>query len=69
MDRAMERFSHVVKVRADFERPDADVPQAAGRPLADLYAEYHLSAHGVTAGAALLAAFAEIEEEVAGATA
>ena len=69
MDRAMERFSHVVKVRADFERPDVDVPQAAGRPLADLYAEYHLSAHGVTAGAALLAAFAEIEEEVAGATA
>jgi exonuclease SbcD len=67
VDLARERFDHVVKVQARYERPDRSDVAAANRPLDDLYAEYHRSHHGREAPEELVAAFRELEEEAAGA--
>jgi exonuclease SbcD len=67
LDLARERFPHVVKVGTRYERTEGEPVAAAHRPLADLYREYHEHAHGQNAAPDLLAAFREIEEEVAGA--
>jgi exonuclease SbcD len=67
LDRARERFPLVVKVQARYRRSKAPAPIVTGRPLADLYADYHRYARGEDTAPALLAAFREIEEEVLGA--
>jgi exonuclease SbcD len=67
MDEARERFPHVVKVQARYDRPDRPSVVAANRPLGDLYAEYHEVTHGTPAPEDLIAAFRSLEEEVAGA--
>ncbi len=63
-DRARETFPYLVKVRAEYDRPEGDQPLRAGRPWAELYAEYHERARGTPAPAPLLAAFSEVLEEV-----
>ncbi|OFW67361.1 MAG: hypothetical protein A2Z12_06570 [Actinobacteria bacterium RBG_16_68_21] len=68
MDRARERFAGVVKVRAQYERPADARPATAGRPLIDLYADYHREAHGADPEEDLLALFSEIENELTDAT-
>jgi DNA repair protein SbcD/Mre11 len=65
LDRARERFPLVVKVTARYARPESAAPVVAGRPLADLYVDYHQQAHGAPPAHEVLAAFREIEEEVA----
>lgn len=69
MDRARERFDGVVKVHARYRRVADERPTTAGRPLADLYGDYHREAHGTDPDPALVALFAEVESEVADATA
>ncbi|MFH1329529.1 MAG: exonuclease SbcCD subunit D [Actinomycetota bacterium] len=64
LDRARERFPLVVKVAARYRRAEVTAPVVAGRPFADLYADYHRQAHGEDAGPEVLAAFREVEEEV-----
>jgi len=67
VDLARERFEHVVKVQARYERPDRPEAAAANRPLDELYSEYHLSHHGTPVPEELLAAFRALEEEATGA--
>jgi exonuclease SbcD len=64
-DRARERFPLVVKVSARYPRAEVEAPAAAGRPLADLYADYFRRARGADAAPEVLGAFRQIEEEVA----
>lgn len=64
MDAARDRFEHVVKVRAEYERPEAGERRSIGRPLDELYEEYHTEAHGDAPGTELMALFREIAEEV-----
>ncbi len=68
LDRARERFPHVVKVRAEYERVVVEQRGGTGRPLDDLYAEYHEEAHGATPTDELMALFREISDEVDSAT-
>jgi exonuclease SbcD len=63
-DRAVDRFDHVVKVRAEYDREDDRPPTRAGRPLDELYGAYHEHAHGTPLDEPLLAAFREVWEEV-----
>jgi len=65
VDRAREAFPGMVKVRARYERPAAERAATSGRPLAELYADYHREAHGTDPDPDLLALFTEIESEVA----
>jgi exonuclease SbcD len=67
MDEARERFRHVVKVQARYDRPDRPDVASANRPLGELYAEYHEVMHGLPAPSELVAAFCALEEEVTGA--
>lgn len=64
MDEARERFEHVVKVRAEYERADPERRGAIGRPLDELYADYHEEVHGGSPDEDLMALFREIAEEV-----
>jgi len=68
MDRIREVFPGVVKVRARYDRAETERVATAGRPLVDLYAEYHHGAHGTRPSTELIALFAEIESELADAT-
>jgi exonuclease SbcD len=63
MDEARERFDHVVKVRADYERVESERRGAIGAPLDELYAGYHEETHGEAPPEALMAVFREIAEE------
>lgn len=63
MDVARERFDHVVKVQARYQRPDRPEATSLNRPLDDLYAEYHITRHGGEVPEELLAAFRGLEEE------
>lgn len=45
-DLARERFPHLVKVQAVYERPEAPERSVEGLPLADLYRAFHIQAHG-----------------------
>jgi DNA repair protein SbcD/Mre11 len=65
MDAARERFPNVVKVKAEYERSRDERPTTAGRPLDDLYADYHREVHGEEAADELMALFREISDEVA----
>jgi exonuclease SbcD len=67
MDLARERFDHVVKVQARYERPDRSDAAAGNRPLDELYAEYHEVTHGGTPADELVAVFRALEEEALGA--
>jgi len=67
-DRAREEFPWLVKVRAEYESAEAERPSRGGRPLDELYGDYHLAAHDEPAADALLAAFRDVWEEAAGAT-
>lgn len=63
MDDARERFAHVVKVRAEYERVESERRGAIGAPLDELYAGYHEETHGDEVSEALMAVFREIMEE------
>jgi exonuclease SbcD len=64
MDEARERFEHVVKVRAEYDRVEVERRGAIGRPLDELYSEYHTEAHAAEASAALMETFRDISEAV-----
>ncbi len=68
MDDARERFEHVVKVRAEYERVEVERRGAIGRPLDELYAEYHEESHAEPALDSLMDLFREIADEVDSAT-
>lgn len=68
MDRARERFTRVVKVRARYQRSVEERPATAGRPLVELYADYHREAHGADPSPDLVSLFTEVESELADAT-
>ena len=65
MDAARERFPDVVKVRAEYERPRETRPATTGRPLEELYADYHRETHNDDPPEALIELFREITTEVA----
>lgn len=64
MDEARERFEHVVKVRAEYDRVEVERRGAIGRPLDELYGEYHTEAHAVEAPEVLMDVFRDISEAV-----
>lgn len=68
MDTARERFDHVVKVRAEYDRPEATRTVAAGRPLDSVYADYHVEAYGSDPAPDLLELFRTVAEEADRAT-
>lgn len=63
MDEARDRFDHVVKVRAEYERVDIERRGAIGRPIDEMYAEYHEEAYANPPTDALMDLFREISEE------
>ncbi|MEX0827128.1 MAG: exonuclease SbcCD subunit D C-terminal domain-containing protein [Acidimicrobiia bacterium] len=65
MDVVRERFPDVIKVRAEYERSRDERPSTTGRPLDDLYADYHREVHGEAASDDLMDLFREITLEVA----
>ncbi len=69
-DQAREAFPFVVKVSADYPRTTVERPSGrADRSLDELYAEYYETAEGVAPPADLIAAFHDLQQEVADATA
>jgi len=66
-ERALDEFDYLVKVRAEYDRPDPERVERAGRSLDDLYRAYYEDRHGVAPSEALLDAFDEVAEEVASA--
>lgn len=68
MDSARQRFSNVVKVRAEYDRTRDDRPATEGRPLDDLYADYHREVHRGDPADELMELFREISAEVADAS-
>ena len=64
MDEARERFEHVVKVSADYERVEVERRGEIGRPLDELYSEYHEEAHATAAPGALMDLFREVADGV-----
>jgi exonuclease SbcD len=69
VDEARRRFDHVVKVRAEYERPETERRSTIGASIDELYAEYHEISHGEPASDELMDLFREIAEEVADASA
>lgn len=65
MDLVRERFPNVVKVRAEYDRSRNERPTTTGRPLDDLYADYHREVHGEAPSGDLMDLFREITLEVA----
>lgn len=63
-DRARDAFPHLVKVRAQYERTAAEGPLRVDQPWDDLYRAYYRRAHETEAPDELVAAFAEILDEV-----
>jgi hypothetical protein len=68
MDLARQRFPNVVKVRAEYDRTRDARPTTAGRPLDDLYADYHREVHRGDPADELMELFREISGEVADAS-
>jgi exonuclease SbcD len=68
VDRARGEFDHLVHVKADYPRAEAEVQLRAGKTLDQLYGLYYLQQEGVEAPAELLHAFREVMEEVGYAT-
>ncbi len=63
-DRARLAFPYLVKVRADFERPEVERRSRHGRPLTELYGEFCVEHHGSEPSAEIAAALNELLEEV-----
>ena len=61
-DRAREEFEYLVKVRADYPRPEAEPAPSGALPLDERYAAY-LEREGVEAEPELMAAFRSLMEE------
>jgi exonuclease SbcD len=68
LDEARDRFGHVVKVRAEYERSELERRGEVGKPLDELYLAYHQEARGVAAPDELIGLFREIAEEADRAT-
>jgi DNA repair protein SbcD/Mre11 len=66
IDEVRARYPMAVKIRADYHTEEASGGhRVSGRPLAELYEEWHRTTHGEP-DAELLELFAEIEQAVAG---
>lgn len=64
-DRAREEFDYLVRVRAEYPRPEvADPGPAVARTLEEHYADYYEQREGAVPRDSLLAAFREVLEEV-----
>lgn len=68
-ERALERFDHLVSVRARYPEAPDERPQRAGRSLAELYADFNAQEYGSAPGDELVAEFSAIAEAVADAPA
>jgi len=68
-ERAREAFPFLVKVRAEYERPDSARSARADLTLPELYTEFHQAEHGAPPQDEVAAAFTDIMEEVFGAPA
>jgi exonuclease SbcD len=68
-ERAREAFPFLVKVRAEYERPDTARSARADLTLPELYTEFHQAEHGAPPQDEVAAAFTDIMEEVFGAPA
>ncbi len=62
-DRARDEFEHLVKIRADYPRAEAEYASRAGRSLDELYAAYYEEREGVEPPPELLAVFRGVMEE------
>jgi exonuclease SbcD len=62
-DRARAEFDFVVKIKAEYEQPEADTVVRDGMPLDELYAAYYRSVEGDDAPGALLDAFRSVMED------
>lgn len=67
-DRARDEFPYLVKVKADYPRPNGPCPPPNGGSWAKLYEDYYRRETGVEAKPGLLEAFQELEEEATNAT-
>jgi exonuclease SbcD len=65
LERARDRFPLVVKIRAEYPRPDAPEPDVGARGLDDLYAEYYAAEHRSAPPEGLLDLFRNVMEEAA----
>jgi len=63
-DRARLAFPYLVKVRAEFERPDVERSSRHGRPLTELYAEFCVEHHGAEPSEEIATALGDLLEEV-----
>jgi DNA repair protein SbcD/Mre11 len=63
-ERARDEFDLVVKVRADYPRPDGDTHERGTRTLEELYAAYYEREVGAAPQPELMAAFRSVMEEV-----
>ena len=63
-DRAREEFDYVVKVRAEYPRAEVERPSRDARTIVELYGDYYLESEGIDAPDDLIAAFAELADEV-----
>jgi exonuclease SbcD len=63
-ERARDEFDYLVKVAAEYERPEREAIVREGRTLLDLYGAYHEERTGVAAADSLLDAFREVLEVV-----
>lgn len=68
-ERAREAFPYLVRVAASYERPDSEVAVRSHLPWHEVYAEYYQQERGEVASDELLAAFRDVEDEVASASA
>jgi exonuclease SbcD len=68
-ERARDEFDYLVKVAAEYERPEREAIVREGRTLLELYGAYHEGRTGVVAADSLLDAFREVLEVVNDATA
>jgi exonuclease SbcD len=62
-DRAREEFDYLVRVAADYPRPESEHQQRSGRSLEDLYADYVAEQDGAAPEADLMDAFRLVMEE------
>jgi exonuclease SbcD len=63
-ERARDEFDYLVKVVAEYDRPEREAVVREGRTLLDLYGAYHEESYGVAAPDELLDAFREVLEGV-----
>ena len=66
-ERAFDEFAYLVKVRAEYPKPEAEHEPSEHRTLAEHYREYYVGANEAEPSAELVEAFGAVLEEVAGA--